>query len=112
MDARVVKPLVAAGLCAAGVVAIGAAGFGFDAARGLDVRALDGFMGLGDRARVQHGATLAQFADPLQFAAMVLALVGSAAVRRRPRLALTVALVPVLSAVSAEALKLLTAAPR
>jgi hypothetical protein len=112
MDARVVKPLVAAGLCAVGLVAIGAAVFGFDAARSLDVRALDGFMGLGDRARVQHGATLAQFADPLEFAAMVLALVAAAAVRRRPRLAVTVALVPVLSAVSAEALKLLTAAPR
>lgn len=112
MAPRVIKPLVAAGLCALGLAVIGEAVFGFNAAQGLDVRALTGFMGLGDRSRVMQGADLAQFADPVDFAVMVLALVGVALLRRRPRLALAVFAVPVLAAVSAEALKLLTAAPR
>jgi membrane-associated phospholipid phosphatase len=91
---------------------IGLAVFHVDAARNLDLRSLSGFMGLGGRSRVQHGANLAQFADPLEFAAMVLLLVAVAAARRRPRLALVVAAVPLLSALTAEALKLLTAADR
>jgi membrane-associated phospholipid phosphatase len=112
MDPRVVKPLVAAGVCAAGVAAIGVAVFGFDAARSLDVRALYGFMGLADRSHVERGADLAQFADPVEFAVMVAALVAAAVLRRRWRLAVAVAAVPVMSALSAEWLKLLTAAPR
>jgi membrane-associated phospholipid phosphatase len=112
MDSRILKPLVAAGLCALGLVAIGVAVFGFDAGRSLDVRALGQFMGLGDHSRVREGANMAQFADGLEFAVMVLLLVGIAVVRRRRRLAVAVAAVPVLSALTAEVLKVLTAAPR
>jgi membrane-associated phospholipid phosphatase len=112
MAPRVVKPLVAAGLCALGMAVVGGAVFGFSSAQALDVRALGGFMGLAERSHVFRGASLAQFADPVEFAVMVLALVAVALVRRRPRLALVVAAVPVASALSAEALKLLTAAPR
>jgi membrane-associated phospholipid phosphatase len=43
---------------------------------------------------------------------MVIALVAVAVVRRRPRLAAAVALVPTLAGISAELLKLATAAPR
>jgi membrane-associated phospholipid phosphatase len=112
MDPRVLKPLVASGLCALGILAIGLAVFDVDSARSLDVRALNGFMGLGDHSPVRHGASVAQFAGAAAFAAMVLALVIAAAVRRRPRLALAVAAVPVLSGLSAEVLKRVTAAPR
>jgi membrane-associated phospholipid phosphatase len=112
MDPRVVKPLVAAGACALGVAVTGLAVFHVEAARNLDVRALSEFMGLGEHARVFRGAALAQFADPVEFVAMVLVLVAVAAVRRRPFLAVAVATVPVLSVLSTEVLKRLTAADR
>src|SRR4051794_29945536 len=112
MDSRILKPLVVAALCAAAIAVIGVVTFGLDAGRSLDVRALNQFMGLGEHARLRHAANLAQFADGAQFAVMVLALVGIAAVRRRWRLAVAVAAVPVVSALTAEVLKIVTAAPR
>jgi membrane-associated phospholipid phosphatase len=104
--------LVGALVAIGALVATWALAFHSAAAHRLDASVLRGFLGL-DRGRVTHLAHgIAHLCDPQPFVVFSAILIGIALVRRRPRVALAVAVILAGANVTTQLLKPALAAPR
>jgi membrane-associated phospholipid phosphatase len=100
--------LLAAGATAAAFVALLALAYGGGRAQGLDVTALQGFLGLEDFV----AEAIATLGDPVPVGVMAIALAVYALVRGQPRSAAFVIVLLALTSVSSQVLKALLAYPR
>lgn len=105
--------MIAALLCAVGLAVTGVLAKLVPITAAGDAHTLDGFVALRDRAPLAPALdTIAHLADPGPYALAALLLALVALARRRPRVALVVPVVFVLTGFTTEQLKHLVAAPR
>src|SRR5919108_443638 len=112
MDRRTRSLLLMAAGCAALFVLVLAAAYVWDPARSLDLTGLTGFVSADDGWRETLATWLVQLGDPAPVALMALGLAGLAAARGRPRVAVAVLLLVILTSASSQWLKELLAHPR
>jgi membrane-associated phospholipid phosphatase len=106
-------PLIAALLCAAGLAVTGVLAKLVPITAAGDAHTLDGFLALRERTHLAPALDrIAHLADPAPYALAALVLVLVALARRRPRVALVIPPVFVLTGFTTEHLKHLVASPR
>jgi membrane-associated phospholipid phosphatase len=110
---RPLPPLLAALLCAVGLAVTGVLAKLVPITAAGDAHTLDGFVALRDRTHLAPAVNaIAHLADPAPYALAALLLALVALARRRPRVALVVPVLFVLTGYTTEHLKLLVASPR